>query len=164
MVLNKVADQEFSKCETIQCCNHVFIFPSSLHLVLQLSQAQCLLGVLASSLDAFCVGASSYWRFWYYLVWIHFHSALLSIFSWRWVNEKLYPADVLLFSTFSHFLPCFLLRLPLFSFSSSVTYTSFYLSDMFFLAATFSWFNSAFCCFQFQQLPRPPTCFKVRWE
>lgn len=42
-----------------------------------------------------------------FLVLIHFHSALFSIFSSQWMNEKLYPAAVHLFSMFSIFLSVF---------------------------------------------------------
>lgn len=55
-----------------------------------------------------------------FLVLIHFYSALFSIFSSQWMNEKLYPAAVHLFSMFSIFLSVF--------FSISPSFLSVYIS------------------------------------
>lgn len=67
-----------------------------------------------------------------FLVLIHLHSALFSIFVLLWMNEKLFPAAVHLFSPFSHVLsvlssisPSFLsVSISFLSLSLSAAYTS----------------------------------------
>lgn len=96
-----------------------------------------------------------------FLVLIHFHSALFSIFSLLWMNEKLYSAAVHLFPIFSYFVSVF------FSISSS-----FVSESISFLSLSAS-HTKSLCClsahFLQQKYTRGNRCFdflhlSIKWR